>query len=196
MALHVIDRINRRLKFLYRKNDFLTPELRRLLCNALIQPHFDYASSAWYTNLNKGVKQKLQIMQNKCICFCLKKDSRSHIGLDKFVAINWLPVCHRANQCVVTNAFKFFNNLSPLYMEHVFSPGDQGRVTRHSFQKLNLPLRKTVQGQRTLSFVGPSLWNQLPNDVKACKTTNGFKHALKRHVFTALATAESNIFVY
>ena len=48
MALNVIHKINNKLKFLYRKNDFLTPPLRRLLCNALIQPHFDYACSAWY----------------------------------------------------------------------------------------------------------------------------------------------------
>ena len=46
MALNVIHKINNKLKFLYRKNDFLTPILRRLLCNALIQPHFDYACSA------------------------------------------------------------------------------------------------------------------------------------------------------
>ena len=43
MALNVVSKINTRLKFLYRKNKFLSPQLRRLLCNALIQPHFDYA---------------------------------------------------------------------------------------------------------------------------------------------------------
>ena len=41
MALCVINKINNKLKFLYRKNKFLTPSLRRLLCNALIQPPFD-----------------------------------------------------------------------------------------------------------------------------------------------------------
>ena len=50
MALKTIKKINQKLKFLYRKNQFFTPELRRLLCNAIIQPHFDYACSAWYPN--------------------------------------------------------------------------------------------------------------------------------------------------
>ena len=36
MALNVISKINTRLKFLYRKNKFFSPQLRRLLCNALI----------------------------------------------------------------------------------------------------------------------------------------------------------------
>ena len=41
MALNVVSKINTRLKLLHRKNKFLSPQLRRLLCNALIQPHFD-----------------------------------------------------------------------------------------------------------------------------------------------------------
>ena len=72
MALRVIEKINSRLKFLYRKNRFLDVPLRRLLCNALIQPHFDYACTAWYPNLSKKLKDKLQVTQNKCIRFCLK----------------------------------------------------------------------------------------------------------------------------
>ena len=48
-----INKINDRLKFLYKKNKYLTPYLERLICNNLIQPHFHYACSAWYPNLNK-----------------------------------------------------------------------------------------------------------------------------------------------
>ena len=54
MTLSVIDKVNNKLKFLYRKNRFLTPTLKRLLCSALIQPHFDYACSAWYPNVTKN----------------------------------------------------------------------------------------------------------------------------------------------
>ena len=56
MALNVINRINNKLKFLHPKNSFLTTALRRLLFNALIQSHFDYTCSAWYTNPTKKVK--------------------------------------------------------------------------------------------------------------------------------------------
>ena len=57
MTLRVIEKINSRLNFLYRKNRFLDVPLRRLLCNALIQPHFDYACTVWYKKLN----DKLQV---------------------------------------------------------------------------------------------------------------------------------------
>ena len=66
MALRVIEKINSRPKFLYRKNRFLDVPIRRpLLCNVLNQPHFDYACAAWYPNLTKKIKDKLQVTQNK-----------------------------------------------------------------------------------------------------------------------------------
>ena len=57
MALKVINRINGKLTFLYWKNSFLTPGLWRVLCNALIQPHFDYACFTWYPKLNVKLKK-------------------------------------------------------------------------------------------------------------------------------------------
>ena len=51
--LNVIDKVNSRPKFLYRQNLFLTPPLCRPLCNALIQLLFDYACTAWFSNLSK-----------------------------------------------------------------------------------------------------------------------------------------------
>ena len=77
MAYRVLNKISGRLNFMYRKQSFLNPKLRRMLCNALIQPHFDYACSAWYTNLDKNSTKKLQVAQNKCIRFCLGLDNRT-----------------------------------------------------------------------------------------------------------------------
>ena len=57
MALKVMNKINGKLKFSYRKNSFLTPGRRRMLCHALIHPHFDYTCFAWYPNLNAKLKK-------------------------------------------------------------------------------------------------------------------------------------------
>ena len=79
MALNVVNKINNKLEFL-----FLTPALRRLLCNALIQPHVDYACSAWYPNLTKKLKHRIQTTQNKCMHFCLQLDKLKHISREEF----------------------------------------------------------------------------------------------------------------
>ena len=46
-------KINAKLKFLYHQSRYLPPAYRRLLCNALIEPHFDYECSSWFPLLKK-----------------------------------------------------------------------------------------------------------------------------------------------
>ena len=98
------------------------------LCNAIIQPHFHYACSAWYPNLNKKFKSKLKTIQNKCIRFCLQLNIRSHIGIKESEQINWLPVYERFNQCICSNTFKFFNDNCPLYLYDLSKPSGQDQI--------------------------------------------------------------------
>ena len=100
MASKVLKKINAKLKFLYRQSRYLTPAYRRLLCNALIQPHFDYGCSSWFPLLKKNLKLKLQKAQNKCICFCLNLPLRSYTDPSHFRKINWLPVRDRVEYCI------------------------------------------------------------------------------------------------
>ena len=118
MALKVMNKINSRLRFLYIKNRLLPLPLHRLFCNSLIQPYFDYACSAWYPNLNKGLKSKLQILLNKCIQFCLNLN-RVHIGQKEFEQINWLTINNCFKQIISSMPFKFCNKTSPPYMNDV-----------------------------------------------------------------------------
>ena len=95
--LSVINKIHNKIKFFYRKNRFLSPTLRGLLFNELIEPHFKYTCSAWYPNLTKKLKSKIQTSQNKCICFCLQLDKMTHTSHKEFEILNWLHVTERFN---------------------------------------------------------------------------------------------------
>ena len=46
-----------------------------------------------------------------------------------------------------------------------------------------LPHRKTNQGLRALSYVGPSLWNNLDKSLKTSASLNTFKHDIKNPFF-------------
>ena len=120
MANKVISKVNARLKFLHRKNKYLTLNLRLLLCNALIQPLFEYSCSVWYPNFAKKLKNGIQTLQNKYIRFCLQLDKMSHISQKEFETTNWLPIKERHSQCVNSNAFKYFDNQCPHYLNEVF----------------------------------------------------------------------------
>ena len=55
----VLKTISTELKFLYLQSRYLTPTYRRLLCNALIQQHFDYGCPSRFPLLKKNLKLKL-----------------------------------------------------------------------------------------------------------------------------------------
>ena len=85
MAYKTIKKINSSLNYLFRKKKhFLKPRLRRPLRNALIQPHINYACTAWYPNLIKKLKNKIETTQNKCVRFCLNVDKMAHISQNEF----------------------------------------------------------------------------------------------------------------
>ena len=177
MALKVINKINSRLKFLNRKNKFLTPALRRLLCNALIQPHFDYASSAWYPNLTQKMKNKIQITQNKCIRYCLQLDKMTHISKNEFETLNWLPVKDRFNQSINSIVFKYFIKQCPSYLNEVFKLACPNNLrSRYSYLKSICMFWKTNIGKNTLSFIGPSICKKNPEVLKKINSINTFKH--------------------
>ena len=154
MVLKVTNKTNSRLKFLHRKNKILTPTLRRLLCNALIEPHFDYASSAWYPNL-------------------------THIFKNEFESLNWLPVKNRFNESINSIVFKYFAKQCSSYLNKVSElAGLNNLRTRNRYLKLICPFGKNSMGQNVLSFVGPSIWNKTPEVLKNNNSINTFKHNL------------------
>ena len=57
--------------FLYWQNKYLTPNIRLLFCNVLIQPHFDDACSVRYPNLSKNLKHEIRALQNKSNRVCV-----------------------------------------------------------------------------------------------------------------------------
>ena len=83
MAFNVIDQINSRLNFLQRQGCFFNFPLCRHLCNALRQPLFDYACTAWFPNLSK----KLGSTQNKYIRFCLQLGKTSRTCVNEFLQL-------------------------------------------------------------------------------------------------------------
>ena len=66
MAGKVLNKVYSRLKNLYHKSKFLNQNTKKLLASALVQCHYDYSCSFWYSSLSKQTKSN-QISQNKLV---------------------------------------------------------------------------------------------------------------------------------
>ena len=156
-ASKVLRKINSKLKLLYCQSTFLTHSFRRLLCNALIQPHFDLSTSLIVSSFKEKFKNQTTkaVLKNKCIRFYLNLPQKSwYISSLPFRKIMWLSVEH----CITNTAFKCWNRL-------VFRRFLDLRGDLVSQMELYLPLRKTVTCQKRLSFLEPKIWSEI-NHIK------------------------------
>ena len=118
--------------------------------------------------------------------FRLKLDKMHHLPEKEFRSINWLPTSKMVDQCISTITFNFANNTCPYYLNEIFEFARHCRIgTRNNFYKLKKnPFRKTNMGQKTISYIGPSIWNSLPDAIKKASSLNTFKHNVKKHYLT------------
>ena len=98
IVLSIVQKVNARLKFLYRHANVLNTQSRITLTSALIQCHFDYSCSSWFGGISKTLKQKLQVAQNKVVRFMLDLKPRDSITCDILDSLKMLRVDNRVKQ--------------------------------------------------------------------------------------------------
>ena len=86
---------------------------RKTLYSALILCHFDYSCSAWYSGLNKLLKSKLQVAQNKVyLRFINQLGPRERIKFfyEMLSELNLVNVDTRVKQLKLKHVHKIVNN--------------------------------------------------------------------------------------
>ena len=51
---------------------------------------------------------------------------------------------------------------------------------------LDIPLCRTIKGQKSISFLGPKIWNKVSLNIKTAATTSSFTHPLKKEILSKL----------
>ena len=198
IVTNIIKKSSSRLKFLYRYKEILNESSRKILSSALIQCHFDYCCSSWYSSTSKTLKNKLQVMQNKMIRFILNLDNRSHIGILEQEKVNMLPVASRVKQLKLNHVLNIRNNHCPEYLKENFyriSDTELRQCTRASRLNFFLP-RVHNQATNTFYFSAIKDWNSLPAKIKEITNADSFRTMVKRQILSELKNKEKCPFVY
>ena len=159
MITKIVSKCNNKIKFLYRNAKNLDKKTKMLSTSALVQCHFDYGSSLWYTGTTCLLKKKLQITQNKVdfIRFILGLPSRSHIGPNEFSGTSMLPVPLRVDQLKLNHMYNIITNgIAPSYLKSEISiAGHTSHVTRSGNRACFVPrvnsfaIKETLQVKST-----------------------------------------------
>lgn len=182
IANKALSKISNRLKFLFRNTFNFDIEIKRLLVFALIQCHYDYAVSSWYSGLNKSLKTKLSTSLNKVVRYTLGLHSRSHVGINEFLKVKFLYVESRVEQIKINHMFNILNNLAPSYLNATRVSDRHERDTRASLNSVVVPRVGTI-GKGTFAYTAAKAWNALPNEIQTIQSKQLFKRRVKEFLF-------------
>ena len=180
----IINKVNNRLRFLYRQAKFLDVKCKSSLCSALISCHLDYACSSWYAGLTKGLQQKLQVCQNKVVRFILNLPPMYSVNYSVLASLNLLNVEDRVKQLALNHVFNIFHGNAPSYLCEKFVLRSEVSIHRtRSCTNLDfiVPRIKTCESG-TFFYNGIKNWNELPRNIKECKRKDVFKTLVKQHL--------------
>ena len=92
------------------------------------------------------------------------------------------------------NAFRYFDDRCPIYIKDIFDkPCISQTLTRTSTMKLTQPPRRASYRQNFISFLAPSAWNNLLNELKLCTNLHTFKHKIKKYSFYKIKQKDNDI---
>ena len=100
-------------------------------------------------------------------------------------------------QFIVSEIFKFQNNQCPDYFDELFCNVEENGVIKCSSNyELKLHFQKTKLGIQSLSYVGPNIWNSLPDNLKSATSVNSFEHYIDEYFLKNLCNIEEDIYSY
>ena len=171
------------LRNLFRIRKYLTTSACVTLVHAFVTSRIDLYNCLLY-KCPQTMKNKLQRVLNcsaKLIFHGKKFDSATPL-LKK---LHWLPVEQRIEFKILLITYKCLNGIGPGYLSDLLEPYTPNRLLRSSGSSLlQIPRTKLKNyGDRAFAKAAPELWNNLPIDIRSCKSVNCFKKKLKTHLF-------------
>ena len=138
---------------------YLSQSAAARLVAAMVISRVDYCNSV-FIGLPADQIARLQRVQNNATRLVLKKRRRDHVT-PLLKELHWLPVKFRCQYKIATLAYRHFEGSLPPYLSSSLCTYEPSRSLRSSNEKLlKIPKRNLKSfGQRSFSFMAPSLWN-------------------------------------
>ena len=153
-----------RLRNLYKLKKYLSSKQKYYLCDTLILSLFDYGDVVYGDSLSLATQKLIQKVQNSCMRFSYNIPYRHHITpyLNNSSILN---MKHRRKLHMYNFIYRILKKNKPRYLNNFFVPINHAHNTRYN-QNFAIPLHRTASFQRSFSFVGVQMWNDLSFEVR------------------------------
>ena len=168
----------------------MTQDAAVLVANAFVSSRLDYCNSL-FRSLSKFNLHRLQSIQNSAARIVTNSSKYTRIT-PVLRKLHWLPVQFRSEFKLATLVYKFIHTGFPKYIAPYLSTYHTTYNTRRSQSVanfLNVPKfqptihKSSKQFRFSFAFDASTVWNSLPEDIRASTTIVSFRKKLK-HIST------------
>ena len=157
----------------------LTTQATQTLVCSLVLSRLDYCNSL-LSGCPQYLLDKLQKVQNAAARLVCKAKKSDHIH-PILETLHWLPITHRIQYKISTICFNSISGTAPQYLSDLLQPYTPARPLRSASDTRTFVTPRVntkTFGERSFSYAGPSVWNNLPQTLRHSDSTSSFKAAL------------------
>ena len=150
----------------------------RMVMNAFFNSHFNYCPLIWMCH-NHTKNRKINRLHERCLHVIYNdKQSSFKMLLEKNSSVS----IHDKNiQCLVTKIYKVSNGLSPPIVSNIFTQKNCHPYNLRLNSQFSRPLVRSVfHGTESISYLGPVIWDILPDSYKNLPNVSVFKNRIKK----------------
>ena len=162
----------------------LTDSAAKTLVTSCVLSRLDYCNSL-LIGVPHSVIQPLQRVQNFAARLVLKA-SRFESSTSLLSTLHWLPIEQRIKYKAACICYSVVSGTAPAYISELLHAYSPSRTLRSSSDTrlFQIPrYRRKTHAFRSFAHFGPSLWNNLPFDLRNLPSLSSFKTQLKTHLF-------------
>ena len=171
--------INSLLHQLSKQTECITSLNNRFSNNAIDHNNNNNDNLVWMFH-SRSLNNKINSLHERALRITCGDRSSSFENLLK--KDNSVSIHHRNIQALATEMFKVKNNIAPEIMKELFAPKMSSYDLRNNNSFKRRRVKSVWHGTESVSYLGPKIWDLVPNEIKESESLNGFKFKIKRWV--------------
>ena len=168
---------NIKLNALSRITPYMDFNKKKLLINAFFMSQFNYCQLIWMCH-NRTKNNKINRLHERCLRL-LYNDKKSSFE-DLLQKDNSVSIHQRNLRALAVEMYRIKNGLAPEIVAEIFPLRAKGRYNLKNWSDFMIPNVRTVNhGFESIRYLGPKIWECVPENIKKEETLDLFKNAIK-----------------